>query len=438
MPATRIPVLAALALGALLAVPAEGQGLLDRAKKRAKTRTKQKVEQQVDRTTDKAVDGAFSLGEDAVKCAVGDDKCAERAEQDGKSVVYVDKEGKPASAASAQRPGQGAWANYDFVPGERILFEDDLSADNVGDFPRRWDLQFGNTEIVEWQGLRFLRATDNRAIVGIPLPETLPERFTIEFDFFAEESQGNVVVVTGPTKPTRGGLAFDFGSKHDMLLMKYRGAGFVSAGHSSGMGRDQRKAVTDVSATEAPDGKSRVVRFRIMADGKYVKAFVNERRVANVPNANLGRSKVVWLGMGSSDDLPTMIGNVRIAAGGRDLYDALSEQGRVAVQGIFFDTGSDRLRPESTPTLTQIGEMLKAHGDLRLGIEGHTDNVGKSEANRVLSQKRAAAVKKHLVDTFGIAADRLTTEGFGDAKPAASNDTPEGRQQNRRVELVKK
>jgi len=109
----------------------------------------------------------------------------------------------------------------------------------------------------------------------------------------------------------------------------------------------------------------------------------------------------------------------------------------VATQGIYFDTGSDRIRPESTPTLKEIGQMLTEHPDLKLTIEGHTDNVGDAAANHDLSHRRAKAVAQYLVTKHGVDASRLQSTGFGDKKPAAANTTPEGRQQNRRVELVK-
>lgn len=80
--------------------------------------------------------------------------------------------------------------------------------------------------------------------------------------------------------------------------------------------------------------------------------------------------------------------------------------------------------------------MMEAHSDLRLRIEGHTDNVGPADVNQRLSEERARAVVDYLVGTKGIAADRLEAVGHGAARPAADNETPEGRQTNRRVELV--
>jgi len=180
------------------------------------------------------------------------------------------------------------------------------------------------------------------------------------------------------------------------------------------------------------------VSIRIAVDGDYLKLYANEKRALNVPNAKLGRSNRIYVYLnGWSAEQPRMIADVRINAGGRELYDALSADGRVATQGILFDTGSDRIKPESTPTLQQIADMLTQHGDLRLTIEGHTDNVGNAASNKALSEQRAAAVKAYLVSK-GIDAARIETAGLGDTRPAAPNASPEGRQQNRRVELVKR
>jgi outer membrane protein OmpA-like peptidoglycan-associated protein len=174
-----------------------------------------------------------------------------------------------------------------------------------------------------------------------------------------------------------------------------------------------------------------------MGDGKYLKVYLDDTRILNVPNADLGRSNKILFYVDATAGKPTLFGNFRVAAGGKKLYDALSEKGRVATQGIYFDTRSDRIRPESTPNLKEIGAMLKDHPDLELTIEGHTDNVGSAQSNQALSDKRAAAVRQCLIESYEVDGTRLSAKGFGAAKPASANDTAEGRQQNRRVELVR-
>ncbi len=249
----------------------------------------------------------------------------------------------------------------------------------------------------------------------IPLPETLPERFTLEFDL---TGNGNAMMLT-----------FD-GKEHDS-------AGRMEFGEYFGRLRSGEIDAEGQFGNGVKTGEQ-VVHVAISVDGQHVKAYVNEKRVFNAPNANLGRGNRIFVNMnGWSADSPRMIANVRIAAGGKKLYDALSEKGRVATQGVLFDTGSDRIRPESTPTLKEIGAMLKDHPDLKLVIEGHTDDVGAAASNQSLSEKRAEAVRRYLVETYGVDKDRLQAKGFGASKPSAGNDTPEGRQQNRRVELVR-
>jgi OOP family OmpA-OmpF porin len=120
------------------------------------------------------------------------------------------------------------------------------------------------------------------------------------------------------------------------------------------------------------------------------------------------------------------------------LAEQLAATGSVALEGITFDTAKAIITAESKTVLDQVGALLKNDTALSLEIQGHTDNVGAPTANLALSQQRADAVKKYLVDTHGIGAARLTTAGFGDTKPVADNGTAEGRAKNRRVELHRK
>ncbi len=118
------------------------------------------------------------------------------------------------------------------------------------------------------------------------------------------------------------------------------------------------------------------------------------------------------------------------------MLDSLNRKGYIALY-INFDTGKSTIKSESKPIISQIVEMMKANTDLKLSVEGHTDNVGKPKSNKTLSEERAKSVVAAIVSD-GIDAKRLSSVGHGQDKPIADNKTEEGRAKNRRVELVKK
>lgn len=120
-----------------------------------------------------------------------------------------------------------------------------------------------------------------------------------------------------------------------------------------------------------------------------------------------------------------------------EMRQSLDANGRIALYGIYFDTGEATLKPESKPTLDQITALLKASPKLALVVAGHTDSTGDYAANLGLSERRATAVVAALVKA-GVAPARLTAFGAGMAAPAARNDDEVGRAKNRRVELVKR
>lgn len=423
----------AIALLALVTAPHEAEAQLIKRIKKAVTDA---AEGETLTQLDKLVRGK-------VRCVFDDEECIRKAEESGQGAVLTDADGtilvdasgnpvtdpkKGAEIASGGRqptavaPGEGAWANYDFQPGEEILVFDDFTGDRVGDFPRRFELAHGSFEIIDWQGSRYLRATSN-GLFAIPLPRTLPERFTMEYAVHLQHGNAYVRVMPGrayygPARTYKGSVA---------------SVEYVQAG--------VRPAVNEgptVMAGVGTAAKDAVVPVRIMADGKHMKMYLGERRVANVPNAVFPRSDSLFIAVAwASERAPVLIGPIRIAAGGLDLYGRLERDGRVATQGIFFDTNSDRIQPESTPTLREIGTMLQQHPQLRISIEGHTDSDGDDAHNQALSERRAAAVKAALIGSYGVQESRLQSAGFGESRPAADNNTPEGKQQNRRVELVR-
>ncbi|MGH7733514.1 MAG: hypothetical protein ACREOE_07425, partial [Gemmatimonadales bacterium] len=181
-------------LASVLAPPASAQGFLSRIKDKAQA----KVDQHSDNVAQAVVDKA----DNAVVCAATDQQCIAKAKAAGKPVQVTDASGHPVSGAdsaaavngvsgeSADLPGKGIWLNYDFIPGDRTIWTEDFSEDQVGDFPSRLQLVDGNFEVVTVNGHNWLHTQDGGNVVVI-LPEKLPQRFTFEVDYWTTNGMGN-------------------------------------------------------------------------------------------------------------------------------------------------------------------------------------------------------------------------------------------------------
>jgi len=108
---------------------------------------------------------------------------------------------------------------------------------------------------------------------------------------------------------------------------------------------------------------------------------------------------------------------------------------RIVLRGVHFDFDKSKIRPDAEPILDEAAEILKQNPALTVAVNGHCDGIGTEEYNMKLSRRRSAAVAKYL-EAKDIPANRLETHGFGKTQPVASNDTAEGRAENRRVELI--
>jgi OOP family OmpA-OmpF porin len=179
--------------------------------------------------------------------------------------------------------------------------------------------------------------------------------------------------------------------------------------------------------------------MRIMATKTSIKCYVDEVRVANVPKVENFSPVGFRVRHRPYKDPknPTLFRGFRFAEGGKSMREQLDETGKIVTHGILFDVDSYKIKGESFKTLKEIGQLLQDDPELRLSIEGHTDSDGSDDHNATLSQNRANSVRDYLISTYNIEGSRLEAKGWGESKPIDTNDTPEGKANNRRVELVK-
>ena len=330
--------------------------------------------------------------------------------------------GFAANDVRAQDRGAAPVGPYDFLPGDRILYAEDFQATlGAASAIRRLAEATQRISIEPRGGRPFLHARPPASFAAI-LKEPLPEQFTIDFDMHIPGSQV-LRILTSETDPQS---VIEVGP-HSVAVAA-RGAPRVSA--------QIDRIIRDFD-------ESRTMHYSIAFGRPGVRIYVGDQQVLFAPGIDIGRSdKVRFDFPGTSDsasidrNIPIWISDIRIASGSSLSYAELAAKGRIATGGISFDV-NDRIRPESAPTLKAIADMLAAHPDLKLTIEGHTDNFGSSTINYAMSDRRAKSVKDYLVANFKVDDSRLAGVGMGDTKPVALNSNPTGRRQNRRIELVK-
>lgn len=324
------------------------------------------------------------------------------------------KDSEPTTGNSGKGAIGSVSTKFDFVPGDSVMFVDDFTRDDLGEFPARWKLVGGTFEVAELQGERWLRCVSNDGHIRMKVPAGLPEFWTLEFDVHHMDKAGIALTVSG--------LAADGGTMWETM--------FPYSGHN--LAFRSGDIFSDTPWETEPGGKHH---FMFMARGTGLKVYIDRDRLASVPDVTAkGVATEIDFRMWSTEK--PMIANVRFAEGCRPAKDAL-DGGKLVTYGIRFATGSDVVLPESAPILRQVAAWMEKHPDAKLKITGHTDNVGAAASNLDLSKRRAGSVAKALSDGFAIAADRFATDGKGDTQAIASNAKPEGRAMNRRVEFAK-
>ncbi|MGB2697845.1 MAG: OmpA family protein, partial [Candidatus Zixiibacteriota bacterium] len=335
------------------------------------------------------------------------------------AVTSVEGEAKPASGAVAE--DMTLYTKYDFIPGDKVMFYDDMKADEEGEFPYRWNLDRGVYEVVRLGKEFWIMATDDGFIRPKMPDASLPLMYTVELEFYdnGPDQSGNYFYIY---------WVDDKGENIGQFLVYSKDATFLSI-----------KSKTLADKTLSSKLTKGIHNMRIMATKRSIKCYVDQERVANVPKVEDFNPVGFRLRHRPYKEPknPTLFRGFRFAEGGKSMREQLDETGKIVTHGILFDVDSYKIKAESFKTLKEIGQLLQDDSQLRLSIEGHTDSDGPDEHNQTLSQNRANSVRDYLVSTYNINSTRLEAKGWGESKPIDTNDTPEGKANNRRVELIK-
>ena len=350
------------------------------------------------------------------------DKQAEQQAQTEQQEQAQQQDGSAAQAAAAPEESKPElkWSKFDFVPGDRVIFEDDLQGEENGEFPSRWDLDNGVVEVAEFGGENVIMFRDGAPTIMPYFKEAkedyLPEVFTVEFDLYCD--------------------VLDFCLY--LYDRKYQESGSPT-GYTY-LEIDNQHMGFGTSNSNHPEAKSlperRWMHVSVAYTNGKLKAYMDETRLINIPRIDFDPKGISLYTYHARNDRHFYVKNIRIAEGGVKYYDRIMQDGKIIATGIRFDTGKSTLKPESMGVINEICDLMKKNPELKFSVEGHTDSVGDDASNLVLSADRAETVLNTLV-SLGISRDRLSSKGMGETQPMDDNNLPEGRANNRRVEFVR-
>ena len=395
-----------------------------------------KIEKKVNKEINKAADDAIDETAETIKKGGGDGEDHGEVETPGNedntaTDVNTNVETDVTQTAIDDQRDEELklWSKYDFVAGDKIIFEDDLMNEESGEFPSRWDLLSGSAEIASLGEDNVIHLTHNNSIV-LPLMDKkdfLTEVFTFEFDAYFEKDAA--------TRSDFYKIRF-FEGTHNSAKIDGKSIWTIDINWNS-VKMGQFGGNTTGFRDEKKSWNGKWKHIAISFNERSLKLYMDEERLLNIPNLGY-KPKMFSIG-GHFDDRYIKMGsikNIRVNEGGKDLYDRIMSEGKYVTSGILFEVNKAEIDGESMGVINKMVKLMKKHENLKFSIEGHTDSDGDDVFNQKLSEDRAASVMNMMIQ-LGIDPSRLESKGYGESKAVVENSTPEGKANNRRVEFVK-
>jgi OmpA-OmpF porin, OOP family len=409
--------------------------LKNKVENEANKRANKKVDESVNSTFDDAENAIFGKKKNKNSKNKNQDSNEDSNENhggtdnDGSNDIKVEDnqsgENSDSQVEDPQKPQNTmVWNKFDFVPGDKIIFEDAPSLDEEnGEFPSRWDLVEGQIEIANVDGENVIMFIDGSPEITPYLKDAdkdyLPEVFTIEFDIY-QPANGNRFYLYLHDRKNQKGLP---NHVDDIEINLNR----VDVG-----------GVVGEYESEKNYDNGNWIHVSIAYTKGKLKIYLDDTRLINIPRLEGSPSgftiKCYWAD--ATNNKAWYLQNIRIAEGGVKYYDRAMQDGKIIVNGIRFDVGKATLKPESMGPLNEILYVMQKNPEINFSVEGHTDSDGDETTNQKLSEERAKTVMDKLIE-MGIDKSRLSSKGFGESKPMVDNTSAEGKAQNRRVEFVK-
>jgi len=399
---------------------------------------KGKVKNQTTNRTNKKVDQGIDKGLDAVENGVKDIFRKKKiddnqAEADSAKDQPAGQTVKPVADTA---PSLAAYSKYDFIPGDQVLLFEDFSQDAVGDFPALWTTDVaGEVNTLNIAPGNWFNLNSTEGTYWFMNDIDFPKNFILEMDIVPKKEGGRFaadVVLFGENSHSEMDKNGDPGSCG--LHVKIEKNIWETSGYKKGV--SEKLTGSSTNNLVVPEKVNHVI---LWVQNRRVRIYHAGGKVIDVPTNIYEGSKFSRLCFklyrGASSG--SYISNIKITTAAPDTRNKLMTEGKLVTYGIYFDVNKDVVKPESYGTLKDIAAVLNEVPDVKVKIFGHTDSDGADDANLDLSKRRAASVKAELAKSFGVNADRLETEGMGEAKPVAPNDTPVNKALNRRVEFVK-